>query len=432
MVKRRLGVGLIFIGFMSHCAFGASAALLREELKGRSLQYFLDHMHPDSGLVRDRAFAFRPTGPDEKRMASLAATGFGFAVLAHAAEEGKISRTDAESRILRGLRTIASDKVFKFYGWYYHFVDWVTGERWKKNEVSTIDTALLVAGALYAAEVFPGTELAQTAHQLYRNLNFDVMRTDAGADKNRATINLGWTPEEGFLRYQWKGYSELLILLILGLGHEDYPLGPAAATAWKEHDSVKNPFQWTNQGKTYPVIGSDLPLFIHQYPLLFLDMRGLKDEHLDYFENSRYATQHQRSLMDKNAPWKTLQQDFWGISASDTKKGYRPLAPGIFEGTVCPGCAGASVMFDPDVVLADLNSWKSGPLAREIYSQYGFVDAFNIDQNWFGQDVIGITVGALYLALANTDSKHSIWSKFMRIESIQRGLKNAGFTKKAL
>lgn len=412
---------LVFVAVLTGTA-GASSCWegktsFASELEARSLKYFLDQSHPKTGLVRDRARNFAAT-PKEYRAASLAATGFGMAVLANAALRDRLPKADAKDRISRTLAFVEK-KLDHRKGWLYHFVDWETGRRAMESEISTVDTALFLAGALYAAEAFPNSAISEMVYRLYGRLEFDEFRTDGDKLPKKLTLTMGWTPERGFYPDQWDHYSEHLILQILGLGHPDRPLPKESWRAWRRQRL--NP--------TAP-LGSELPLFVHQYSFLFLDLRRQRDGVVDYFANSVAVTNAHRKMATAGAKYKTMRAGFWGISASDSPRGYQAFSPEFSDGTLCPGCAAASAPFAPKAVLADLENWARGEYCKSIWGNYGFVDGVNLDQDWFATDVIGITVGAAYLGLANLDSQEPPWRRFSEATFVRRALARAALTER--
>jgi hypothetical protein len=386
------------------------------DLSARALAYFVEQAHPTTGLVRDRAKNFGPTPDDTTyRRASIAATGFGLAALAHAAKCGRLDAARAEAAILRALDTALA--LPHFHGWLYHFVDWETGARFPKSEVSTIDTTWLLAGALYAGAVSRDPRIAARADALYRRVDFEAMRTDLGAHPDKPTLSMGWLPESGFITTQWDAYAEEMLLVLLGLGHPTSPLAPAA---WR---AFARPATRLPDGQT--LIGAELPLFAHQYSQLFVDFRGRDDGFGDYAKNTAIATLRDRAYARAAAVARaTFAAGFWGISASDGPNGYAAYTLATEDGTVCLNCAGASAAFVPDVVLADLAAWEASPFAPRILGRYGFADAVNLDRAppYIDEDVVGITVGALYLGLVDADPSTALWADFDAIPAIRRGL----------
>lgn len=111
-----------------------------------------------------------------------------------------------------------------YKGFYYHFLHMRTGRRAWHCELSTIDTAILMAGVLPAASYFTAEgeeEICKLADSLYRRVDWQW------ALNGGTTISHGWRPESGFLPYRWDtDYCEALILYILALGSPTFPVDP--------------------------------------------------------------------------------------------------------------------------------------------------------------------------------------------------------------
>src|SRR5260370_25357274 len=122
---------------------------LLDEIERRAFRYFWEQADPHTGLVNDRAGNF---GPDDYTVASIAATGYGLAALPIGVERGWIDYDAAAARARITLQF--SLTLSHQHGWIVHFVDKHSGERVWKSEYSTIDTTLLVAGALAARQYF--------------------------------------------------------------------------------------------------------------------------------------------------------------------------------------------------------------------------------------------------------------------------------------
>jgi hypothetical protein len=388
-------------------------------LEEKAFRYFLDNYNHASGLILDRASNFEEIEKDYT-VASIAAVGFALTAFPIGEIRSWISREEAYERTLKTLKFFR-DEMYNNRGFYYHFIDVRTGERVWNSEVSSIDTALFLAGALFAGAYYAGTEVAEIAEELYRRVDFQWMLTDGGTRPNAQTLNMGWTPERGFLPYRWNSYSELMILYLLAIGSPTHPIPPETWDAWTRP-------KYTYKGHT--AISGDLPLFVHQYSHLWVDFRGLRDRYVDYFENSVQATLINRVFAhDHQGHFKTFQE-FWGLSASDGPNGYQAYAPVLWrtDGTVCLSAALASIIFTPEIVLTDLRRWLSSEHLPRIWGRYGFVDAFNLDRSWWDTDAIGITQGALLLALENYRSG-MIWRYFKGIPYIQEAMRAVGFYK---
>jgi len=385
---------------------------LQPAIEARALRFFLDHSNLTSGLVRDSADNFVIT-PATNRMASMAATGFGLAVVVNAGTRAMIDKTTAYDYALKTLR-FSRDHVPRYKGWFVHFADWQTGQRLGNSEFSTIDTALFLGGALYAAQAYPKTEVAQIANELYAETNFNEMLTDGGAKPGKLTLSMAYSPETGFTPAQWSMPAEQMLLLLLGLGHPTHPL------------SAKTWLAWDRQFKTLPdgerISGYNMPLFTHQYSELFIDMRHFQDEYMNYFNNEVLATKLNRDTCLKDNDNLTFRDGFWGLSAGESPTGYSVNDPSHISTTACLGCAIGSAMYAPNEIIGDASRWLKSPLRAKIWGHYGFIDSVDIDHNWFASNVLGITVGPAFMSLANTNEETSIWHLFREIPAMRRAL----------
>ena len=253
-------------------------------LQRDSFSYFLHETSSENGLVCDK------TEPDWP--ASIAATGLALAAYPVAVERGFMTRSAAIKTTLATLRFFWNSRqgpepdATGYRGFYYHFLDMQTGRRVWQCELSTVDSAILLAGALTAREYFDANttdeqEIRALADALYRRADWPWAQ-DGGL-----TVTHGWKPESGFLKWRWEGYDEALMLYIVGLGSPTHPLPDSSYAAWA------STYRWENcYGYDYLYAG---PLFTHQLSHIWIDFRGIQDafmrgKGIDYFENTRRAT----------------------------------------------------------------------------------------------------------------------------------------------
>jgi hypothetical protein len=276
-----------------------------DDMERRGVEYFLDTADPVTGLMPDRAKA---DGSAPGDIASIASVGFGLTALCVGDERGWISHQDAYKHCLRVLRFIR-DSVPGSHGFYYHFLNMHDGSRAWNCEVSDIDTALLIAGALTARQHFPGTEVAAIADGMYRRIDWPWFITADG------TLSMDWKPEKGFSKSRWDNFSEGPLIYLLGLGSPTHPLPSSIWDAWK-----RQPIE-VYGGLTYIQCP---PLFTQQYPQVWFDLRGLRDDYADYFHNSQLATLGQRQwcMVELSKLFPKYGPVMWGITASDTENGY--------------------------------------------------------------------------------------------------------------
>ena len=209
---------------------------------------------------------------------------------------------------------------------------------------------------------------------------------------------------------------------MLAVGSRTHPINPASWYAWRR-ESI------TYAGHTYVTGG---PLFIHQYSHAWVDFRGRREAwppRVDYFENSVAATHaHRRFCMDLAKEFPGYSKDVWGITASDSAKGYvawggPPRDPAI-DGTVVPCAAAGSLMLTPEISVPALREMRDR-YGERIYGRYGFADAFNPNTGWVNPDVIGIDLGITLLSAENLRTGR-VWAWFMRNPEIPRALALVG------
>ena len=235
------------------------------------------------------------------------------------------------------------------------------------------------------------------------------------------TLCMGWTPESGFLRTRWDSYSELMMMYLLALGSSTHPLTPAAWNAWTRPNFEFN-------GAHY--VGAHAPLFAHQYSHAWFDFRGKRDKYTDYFVNSVIATKvHKLWCLELAQQFPDYSEDLWGISASDSTRGYTawggPPEMGRIDGSIVTCATAGSLPFLPEETLHVLQVIRER-YGHKAWRTYGFVDAFNPLTNWYSLDVLGIDLG-ITLVMAENARSGFIWEHFMKNEEVLRGMQRAGF-----
>ena len=424
---------------------GPDAAML-DKLLRETFDYFLHEVHPVTGLIADKTAPGFPC--------SIAATGMALTAYTIGVEKKFLTRKDAAARVLKILRFFKNSRQGKaanatgYKGFYYHFLKMDTGEREWRCEISTIDTALFIAGALSAAVYFSKkndaeSEISELADELYRRIDWQW------ALNGGTTITHGWKSGRGFLPYRWDDdYSEALIMYVLALGSPTFPIS---------YEGYK---KWTDTFK--PVRAYDIeylyagPLFIHQFPHMWIDFRGIKDEFnkrcgWDYFENSKRATQvHRLYAIENSGGFAHYGQYCWGLTASDgpgnitmTVNGeprtfYDYIARGApfgpDDGTVSPWAVVASLPFAPEIVIETIRHAieKLNLKSRRLY---GFDASFNPTypektknpNGWVSPWRFGLNQGPIVIMIGNYQSE-TIWNLVKQCPYFTNGLKVAGFT----
>lgn len=388
---------------------------LLEKLVRCAFDFFWNEAHPETGFVKDRA---SNSEPDSFTHSSIAGNGFALAVLPIAVRRGWIDRANALKRAQQSLESHL--QLEHQHGWLYHFIHWETGERMGQCEISSIDTGLFLMGALTAREYFKDATLTKQVNRFYERVDFQWMLADGGTRPSEKTLNHGWKPETGFLTNRWDHYAEHMFLYLLAIGS---PITAIPTECWDAWARPRLRYQ------QYAILFGG-PLFLHQMSHVYIDFRGKRDRlGYHYWIASRNATLAQRAFCIDMAPrYKTYSEDVWGITASDGPDGYKGYgAPGDIEhdGTVAPTASITSIIFTPTESQRAIKTIYDRYGSR-LWGRYGFGNAFNVDRDWWDQEVVGVDLGMMALAIENYQTR-LIWDLTAKIPAIQRGLKGAGF-----
>ncbi len=411
-----------------------------DKLERDTFNFFWDVTPSATGLTPDRL--------SQSGVSSIAAVGFALTSYTVAAQNGWVSRKEAAARTLATLRTLWRARQGPeprgssgYKGFYYHFVDSKTAARASSSELSTVDTALLMAGVLSSQGFFVGRSkdeaaIRYLADELYRRVDWAWATSRA----KPPLLSMGWTPEQGPLEYDWQGYNEAMILYILALGSPTHPIPTEAWPAWTET------YRW-DDSDGFPRVAFD-PLFGHQYSHVWIDFRKIQDAYMrgkgiDYFINSTRATYANRAYCVANpAKWAGYDAKVWGLTASDGP-GDSPAGPfrsywargagpdNRDDGTIAVTAAGGSVPFAPELTIPTLAHFQA-QFGERLYGKYGFKDAFNLSfsagntQGWFSDDYVAIDQGPILLMIENYRSDH-VWRLTRSSEYIRTGLARAGF-----
>lgn len=391
-----------------------------EDLSKRAFRYLWDRTNPANGLTLDRSPA---DGSDRKpdhrshNVASIAASGFALSGYCIAADRGWVTREQAKERTRNTLDFFAN-RSFHDRGWFYHFVDYNTGERRFNSEISTIDTALLMGGVLTVKQCFnEDKQIVDLADKLYGRIDFKYMQNG-----HPYLISHGRKPETGFLANYWARYSEEAILYLLAIGAPNNAIPANSWYAWERPWNEYRGIRW---------IGSVSPLFIHQFSHAWVDFRGKQERRppfMNYFDNSVNATRAQQKFFaeELSKQYPKLSGNMWGLTSSDSQRGYvgwgAPPRHDMTDGSVVPAAPAGSLMFTPDLTLPTLKRMKD-EYGSKAYGPYGFADAFNPQTGWVGPDVLGIDQGITLLSAENLRSG-KVWYWFMQNDEIRRAMRN--------
>ena len=392
--------------------------LIMKELR-KSYDFFIKEVNNDTnsigyGLIRDKTML-------AKDIASIASVGYGLAALIVGIKHKWINYKKAYDRANRTLDTFINNVDGK-NGFYYHFINMQTGKREWNSEISIIDTAIFICGAITVGEFF-GEEVKEKAEILYKRINWEWYR-----NKITNYFYMGYTPEKGFWGH-WDMYAEQLMIYVLGVSSPTFPVDKSTYYSFQRKKANYNKIN----NIIYTYCGT---LFTYQFSHAWINFMNLKDsDGIDWFENSIKATKANRQYcIDNKEKYKTYGENSWGLTACLGPKGYcsfgaKPCDIDLNienDGTITPCGAIGSIVFTPKESIRAMEYYYNN--FKKLWGKYGFKDGYNLenDKPWFSKEYIGIDKGIEVLMIENY-LNGTIWKYFMNNRYVKNGLDKLGF-----
>lgn len=397
------------------------------------LNYMWDGAEPTSGLAPERIHMDGVYPQDDRDVVTTGGSGFGIAGLIVGIDRGFIPRREGVERFHRIADYLA--RADRFHGAWPHWMHGPTGKvkpfGQKDNGGDLVETAFLIEGLLCARQYFrDGNErerdLAAKIDTLWRGVDWDWYRN--GQD----VLYWHWSPDYGWeMNFPLEGYNECFITYILAASSPTHPI-PASAyhKGWARSGAI------VSEARPYGIPlylrhnGAEEfggPLFWSHYSYIGLNPTGLTDEYADYFLVDRNQTLVNYTYCVKNPKhFKGYGPDCWGLTASYSLKGYDAHMPVINDhGVIAPTAALSSYPYTPQESAAALKNFYYN-LGDSLWGQYGFYDAFSLQDNWFPKRYLAIDQLPIAPMIENYRTG-LLWRLFMSCPEVQEGLKKLGF-----
>jgi hypothetical protein len=417
-------------GYTKNISISDSALL--DLVQKQTFRYFWDFAHPVSGLARERSNVVSNYGPEAT---TTGGTGFAVMAIVVATERKWISREEAVDRLLK-IVNFLSKGTDRFRGAFPHFLDGATGRTIvfsapyssKDDGADLVETSFLVQGLLCVREYFTRnnskeTQLRNKITWMWNDIEWNWFARDAGN-----VLSWHWSPNNGWtINNEIRGWNECLITYVLAASSRNF-----AIDAGTYYRGWTNGINFKNQREYYGIklpLGDDYggPLFFSHYSFLGIDPRGLKDRYADYWEQNVNHTLINREHCIRNPKkFKGYGPDCWGLTASDNHRGYGAHSPTEDLGVISPTAALSAFPYTPEFSMKALKHFYNDH-GDKIWSEYGFVDAFNETENWYAKSHLAIDQGPIIVMIENYRSG-LLWKLFMNIPEVQTGLKKIGFS----
>jgi hypothetical protein len=403
-----------------------SDSALLDLVQKQTFRYFWDFAHPVSGLARERSNVAYNYGNE---VVTTGGTGFGVMAIVVATNRKWITRDQAVDRLLKMVQFLST--ASSYHGIFPHWLNGETGitipfSR-KDDGADLVETSYLFEGLLCARQYFNGNnpkeeELRNRINTLWNEAEWN-WHTRGGLD----LLYWHWSPNNGWaMNFEIRGWNECLITYVLAASSPSHPINARVYNnCWAQSNHFIN-------GKEYYGIKAPLgfnyvgPLFFAHYSFLGIDPHGLKDQYADYWEqNVNHTLINYRYCVENPKKFKGYGANCWGLTASDTYDGYNAHSPDNDFGTISPTAALSSFPYTPEYSMQALKHFYYD-MGDKLWSEYGFIDAFNESKNWYAGSFLAIDQGPIIGMIENYRTG-LLWKLFMSCPEVQNGLKNLGF-----
>jgi len=403
---------------------------LLDLVEKQTFRYFWDFGDPVSGMAHERSNKTPIYGPE---VVTTGGTGFGLMAMIVAAERKFITREQAAKRTKKIVDFLW--KADMFHGAFPHWLNGTTGKvirfSLKDDGADIVETSLLFQGLLTARQYYNADNEVENTIRNKITWMWEAVEWD-WFTQNQNVLYWHWSPNNGWsMNHPIRGWNECLITYILAASAPKYPIEKRVyVDGWTNSRTFYNGHQYN--GITLP-LGDNYggPLFFAQYSFLGLDPRGLKDQFGDYWEQNKAHTLVNRAYCIENPKkYKGYGANSWGLSASDSWQGYAAHSPTTDLGVISPTAALSSFPYTPEYSMQALRHYYEDK-GHELWTEYGFADAFSEQHNWVAKSHLAIDQGPIIIMIENYRTG-LLWKLFMRIPEVQNGLKYLGFTSPAI
>ncbi len=393
---------------------------LLEKVQKQTFKYFWDFADTKTGMAHERSSS---KNSKLKRVTS-GGTGLGLAAFPIAVERGWITRDEAIKRLEKILNFL--EKTDKFHGAFAH---WYSGETERSVSFSEFDdggdiieTAFLIEGLLINRQYFNQDNSFETSLRKRINHIWEDVEWDWYVQTGEDVLTWHWSPNYGFKKnHKIRGHHEGQIAYVLAAASKTHGI-PASVyhNGWASSGNiVKNRNYYGYDLPLGPKYGG--PLFFTHYSYLGLNPKLLVDKYANYWQqNVNHAKINYAYCVENPNNYKGYGENCWGLTASDGNKGYSAHSPTNDRGVITPSAALSSFPYTPKESMKALRYFYE-ELGDKIWKEYGFVDAFNLQENWYDHEYLAIDQGPIIVMIENYRTG-LVWDLFMSASEIQEGL----------
>src|SRR5436190_3740526 len=388
----------------------------------QTFKYFWDFGHPVSGMARERNTSGETV--------TTGGTGFGIMTIPVAVNRNFITRPDGLARVQK-IVSFLKNNAQHFHGAFSHWMNGTTGAvipfATNDDGADIVETSYLVMGLLTARQYFNATDAAETnlrndINDLWNEVEWDWFRQNG---KN--VLYWNWSPNSGWaVNVPVQGWNESLITYVLAASSNTHPIPRTVYdSGFARNGGIKNNNNY--YGYTLP-LGESYggPLFFEHYSFLGIDPNALSDTYADYQTQTLNHTRINFEYCKANPKqYFGYSDSCWGLTASDIENGYTASSPTNDVSVIAPTAAISSMPYTPTESMKALKFFYY-VLGDKLWGEYGFKDAFSLQNLWFANSYLAIDEGPIIGMIENYRTG-LLWNLFTSCPEVKVGLVSLGF-----
>ncbi len=395
----------------------------------RTLQYFIDYAHADSGMIRERSN--HSSAYDAYHTVTTGGTGFGIMAMIVGVERGWLSSHDGLSRIESIVSFLENGQ--SYHGVFPHFMDGRTGKTIPFSKMDDgadlVETSFLMMGLLCAREYF-GKDHPGFAARV--NALWGAVEWNHHIHPEKKTLMWHWSQQHHYgMNHMLQGWNECFVTYVLGMASERHAIeSDAYHTVWAKGKEFRNGREYyMRELPLGPKKGG--PMFLSHYSFMGIDPNGLHDGYTNYGAQTRaHAEINYRHCVKNPYKFAGYGKNCWGLTASDSlpydgRSTYRAHSPTEDWGVISPTAALSSMPYTPIESMRALRHFYEDR-GDQLFRAHGFVDAFCPADGWTSDSHIAIDQGPIVVMIENYRSG-LLWKLGMGAPEVRRGLEILGF-----
>jgi len=391
-------------------------------IQQQTFKFFFDYTHPDCGMARER----KGSGD----IVTTGGSGFGVMALIVGMERGFITRSQGITKLDKILHFL--ETCDRFHGAWPHWLNGVTGKTvpfsTNDNGGDLVETSFMIQGLITMRQYLSAANPTEANLISRINALCNTVEYDWFTNGGQNALFWHWSPTTGWLmNFRLEGYNETLICYVLASASSTHTI-PAIAyqQGYTRNGAIKN-------GNSYFGIKLPLgdayggPLFFTHYSFLGLDPRHLSDPFANYWEQNVNHSLINHAYCKAN-PKKFLgySDECWGLTASDNPWGYSAHSPTNDLGVISPTAAISALPYTPTESMKAIRFFYY-VLGDKLWGEYGFYDAFDINEAWWSSAYLSIDQGPEVCMIENYRTA-LLWNLFMSAPEVKAGLTKLGFS----